>query len=224
MKKLLIVITFLLTFPLIAQQSSNGIDIRSIVAPRPNINYNSNATSDIIVQIINDGGSNILITDSIYLKIKIANNNTTKFIDTTIGNKKHMNPGDWIQDTLINDYFFDADDNYSITVSVHGTKDYPTNTTKNASKTVSFIVGEQEIKKPSIKKIWYKEGVINFLTAKAINKVKVDILDLAGRTLFSKEISIANETQLNFTPPAKGIYFFRLNNNGSIATSKFVVH
>lgn len=206
----------------IAFAQTNSIAVASFLSPQINTNYNSNATVDIEIRIQNEGPNTIVLGDSIYIDLNVASNDTTEVYLVKKLVDARLQPNDYYDITLIEDYTFSQDNSYLSCASVSGTKAYPINTTPKPSTTcVSFIVSVEKFQ-TKVQKLYYADGRVNYEFNHKVDAV-VSIHDISGKEIYSNRLN-KKAGQLDFAVPASGFYFLRLvERNGKTTTSKFIV-
>ncbi|GEM_PF-1305446 len=205
--------------------NQNSMDIQAITSPLPNVNYDSNATVDVSLTVLNEGPNIIEDTDTFYFNLSIANSDTTELYSLAIPAEDSLRIGDVKEYTLIQAYNFKLENNYRLCATLVGTKFFQTNSTANPNRCVSVVVGMEDLMKqirPS--KLRYLDQRIIF--SSNINRtVLIQVFNLSGKQLLQENLRLSAENSLDFNAPSKGLYFLRINlPNGESTTSKFAVH
>ena len=219
---LFLVLSLILTTSAIAQ--SNKVNVKAILSPFPRVNLDSGAVEDIIIRVQNLGPNDLLNDDTLDIEVKITSTDTIELYPLKVRTNKYFSVGTENDYTLISNYQFKFENEYSICVYLYGTADFPSNGIKNPYQCVSFIVGEEELQKDiRIQNVYFKDNQVYF-TSNSKRLTELQIFDITGKLLKTKQLTLSAENQLAFTPPAKGFYFFRIKNQGQVSTAKFIVN
>lgn len=220
MKRLYFLLIILFAFNQLSAQ--NDLEVVTFLSPEPSFNYEKNSIVDIEIRIKNHGPNILTVGDSLFISLKIANNDSTFVIKYSKLLTKSLNVDDTYNVLLEKDYMFNIENEYSICAGIDGTKAYPTNTYFQKSPTcTAFVVGVNEVK-AKVQKLYYTAGKVNFEFNRKVDAV-VHIHDISGKEIYNKRIA-KKAGQLDFAVPASGFYFLRLvESNGNTTTSKFIV-
>lgn len=222
MKKLFTILLFCLP-ALVWSQASNGVDVRNFISPTANFNYDTSATEEIKVRVRNDGPADLLGQDTLLFSMTIGFGDSTEFYDIKKPVNLFLQPNQVADYVLIPAYTFDVANDYVICVTLNGTTTFPTNTTKNPRACVSFVVGLEQ-QKLAMESVYFANNQIKFSLEKPI-QAHLEVLDITGKVLYSKQGRFETESSINFTAPARGFYFLRLRQKDrEPGIAKFIVN
>lgn len=222
MRRFIVLLLLLNVFGFVSN-AQNNLEIASIRSPQFNFNYSEDDSINVEVSLLNKGPNTIFSADQINFDVKLATVDTTIFFNITrVANVNIPVNGAAIY-TLIQDYKLGTTNDYQLCVSVSGTVQYPSNTSKESGPCIAFVVslGERQIK---AEKIFYQENRLNFSLASSPINTQFRIMDMSGKVLNSGLLKRNSDQSIHFAAPARGLYFLQLqNNNGQQSTHKFVV-
>lgn len=204
-------------------KAQNEFEIVSVLEPDFGVNYAIDDSINVEIRMQNLGPNTIFASDQISFDVKITNPDTSIFFDIDRFAGNNLAPNDVRIYTLLTDYQLNTQNNYEVCISVAGTSSYPSNTSKKPPACVSFPVSIQEMELQA-DKLYFVEGQLNFEFGETPQQARYRILDLSGKVLKSGFLRNEKVQQINFQPPANGLYFLQLqSNHAKPTTQKFIV-
>lgn len=203
--------------------AQNELIISSIRSPQFEFNYKADDSINVEVVMKNNGPNIIFGTDQIHFDVKLSNSDTSIFYAVSRFPFSNMAINDAQIFTLVQDIKFNAESNYQVCVSVSGTDQYPSNTSKDPGPCISFVVGIDE-KMVKENKVFFQNGQMNFELNNPTSDLQYRIIDLSGKILKNGNLNRQREQAVRFSPPARGLYFLQLLSAiGQQSTYKFIV-
>ncbi len=203
--------------------AQNSLEVSSIRSPQFDFNYEASDSVNVEIVMVNKGPNTIFATDLIYFIVQVSSDDTSLFYNVSRYPLTSMNANDAQVFNLMQNLKFDSESNHQICVDVTGSDQYPSNTSKNRERCISFVVGIEE-NALEASKIFYRENNLHFQLNDPIQGLRYRILDLSGKVLKNGTLSVQKEHIVGFDPPARGLYFMQLQaENGQQSTAKFVV-